>query len=337
MQSLCDPYPGQHLQQCISISAAEWSGDSCGAGASLRKSLADLGADGGLLALTTSPHFLSSAGRGYFELGTLEISSAHSILPSEAKSCKQTWCSHESKICQGSYTSFGFFYCFLFYKASEKLALVKALCILPWILGGGKVLCVSENVDYWVINLELYQNAPSKASQVQSPSPGPHQEFIEAMTELSITVSLLSISAFLIRLSWIIRGFIYFNRHLLDSWKESLATKEQELNIIWLISHCRESQTEQREERLRKFVQRTSVIPCRKQAFSRGSQHFFPNLSRLALIIAAFFFLLSHMLTFSALMMWVRKWPFTFIFEIYSWITLTKNSSFAYSCFHWRP
>lgn len=52
-----------------------------------------------------------------------------------------------------------------------------------------------------MINLELYQNAPSKASQVQSPSPGPHQEFTEAMTELSITVSLLSISAFLIRLS----------------------------------------------------------------------------------------------------------------------------------------
>lgn len=59
------------------------------------------------------------------------------------------------------------------------------------------------------------------------------------MTELSITVSFLSISVFLIRLSWIIRGFIYFNRHLLDSWKESLATKEQEMNIIWLISHCR--------------------------------------------------------------------------------------------------
>lgn len=105
--------------------------------------------------------------------------------------------------------------------------------------GEEKYMSVSENSGYWMINLELYQNAPSKASQVQSPSPGPHQEFIEAMTELSITVSLLSISAFLIRLSWIIRGFIYFNRHLLDSWKESLATKEQELNIIWLISHCR--------------------------------------------------------------------------------------------------
>lgn len=198
----------------------------------------------------------------------LEISSVHSILPSEAKNCKQAWCSHESKIGQGSCTSFIFWYCFVFYKAREKLALRKVLCILPCILGGGKVPSVSENPGYWVINLELYQNAPSKASQVQSPSPGPHQEFIEAMTELSITVSLLSISAFLIRLSWIIRGFIYFNRHLLDSWKESLATKEQELNIIWLISHCRESQTEQREERLRKFVQRTPVIPRRKGAFS---------------------------------------------------------------------
>ena len=65
-------------------------------------------------------------------------------------------------------------------------------------------------------------------------------------------------------------------------------TKEQELNIILLISHCRESQTERREERLRKFVRRTPVIPCRKEAFS-GTQHFFPNLLRLALIIAAFF------------------------------------------------
>lgn len=74
------------------------------------------------------------------------------------------------------------------------------------------------------------------------------------MTELSITVTLLSISAFVIRLSRIIRGFIYFNRHLLDSWEESLATKEQELNIIWLIWHCRESQAERRGESPRKFV-----------------------------------------------------------------------------------
>lgn len=154
-------------------------------------------------------------------------------------------------------------------KASEKLALMEVLCILPCVLGRGNIPSLSENPGYWVINLELYQNAPSKASQVQSPSPGPHQEFIEAMTELSITVSLLSISAFLIRLSWIIRGFIYFNRHLLDSWKESLATKEQELNIIWLILHCIESQTEQGEERLRKFVQSSPVIQCRKGAFSR--------------------------------------------------------------------
>lgn len=65
--------------------------------------------------------------------------------------------------------------------------------------------------------------------------------------QVSLAVSLLSISVFLIRLSWIIRGFIYFNRHLLDSWKENLVTKEQELNIIWLISHFRRVSTSWRE------------------------------------------------------------------------------------------
>lgn len=97
------------------------------------------------------------------------------------------------------------------------------------------------------LTLNCTKMLPVRLLRFSPPPPSPHQEFIEAMTELSITVSLLSISAFLIRLSWIIRGFIYFNRHLLDSWKESLATKEQELNIICSF-HAAESQTEQREE-----------------------------------------------------------------------------------------
>lgn len=85
--------------------------------------------------------------------------------------------------------------------------------------------------------------------------------------QVSLAVSLLSISVFLIRLSWIIRGFIYFNRHLLDSWKEKLVTTKQELNIIWLISHFRRVSTSWREilSQLQKFVWGLYVLPFRKR------------------------------------------------------------------------
>lgn len=188
---------------------------------------------------------------------------------------------------------FFFFFNFMLYEASEKLALMQVSCIF-W---GGKVPSISENPDCWVINLELYQNSPSKASQVQSPSPGPHQEFIEAMTELSITVSLLSISAFLIRLSWIIRGLFI----LIDTYWIRGKRVWRLRNKSWILSSsfCTvESQTKQGEEMLRRFVQRTPVIPYGKGAFSEEciSLLIFQDLRQSLLLFFSFCHICWHFL-----------------------------------------
>lgn len=147
--------------------------------------------------------------------------------------------------------------------------------------------------------------------------------------QVSLAVCLLSISVFLIRLSWIIRGFIYFNRHLLDSWKENLVTRKQELNIIWLISHFRRVSTSGREilSQLPKFVWGLYVLPFRKRLSVVNNVSFLLRRSE-----NISFWL--HMLTFSVLRTWVSKWPFPFLCKKL-WVSLLKNCSFVDLFIHW--
>lgn len=112
-------------------------------------------------------------------------------------------------------------------------------------------------------------------------------ESYEALDKSPLQFSLLSISVFLIRLSWIIRGFIYFNRHLFGFMKENSVTKKQELNIIWLISHFRRVSTSWREifPQLQKFVWGLYVLPCRANCLWLMSEFSFETLGKCFLLI----------------------------------------------------
>lgn len=155
----------------------------------------------------------------------------------------------------------------------------------------------------------------------------PHQRFTEALDRSPLYLASYLFRLFLIRLSWIIRGVIYFNRHLLDSWKENSATRKQEQNIAWLISHFRRVSTSWREilSQWQKFVWGLSVLPLESELSVVNNMNLLWRLSENISIRL-------HMLTFSVLEMWVGKWPVAFL-QQGAWV-IPRSCSFAHSPIH---